>query len=287
VLAFLLRVSPRWVDEMKIPFVDGRHFLPNEASPGAAIVNETFAKTDHHGENPVGHSLERSSDEGPRYRFQIVGLVQDARYRSMREAILPTAYVPLHSRGDDGALQAIGNASIIVRTAGQNPLQLAPMLRQTVPRVRPEFRISRIRTQEEIDDSHTVRERLLTMLAGFFSAVALMLAGVGLYGVLHYSVLQRHREIGIRIALGAQGRNIARLVAAEVTAMVAVGAVAGVALGMISERYLESLFCQAKPTDVAKLAFPSLSILGAALLAAVIPVIRVVRVDPATMLRAE
>jgi putative ABC transport system permease protein len=128
---------------------------------------------------------------------------------------------------------------------------------------------------------------LLAMLAGFFSAVALMLAGVGLYGVLHYSVIERHREIGIRIAVGAQGRNIARLVTAEVFAVVAVGAVAGVALGMISERYLESLFYQAKPTDVAMVAFPSLCILGAALLAAVIPVIRAVRVDPATMLRAE
>jgi predicted permease len=287
VLAFFLRVSPGWVDEMKIPFVDGRDFLPNETSPGAAIVNETFAKTYFHGDNPVGRSFERASDEGRRYRFQIVGLVRDARYRSMREAILPTAYVPLHSRGDDGALQPIGNASIIVRTAGENPLQLAPMLRQEVPRVRPEFRVSRIRTQQEINDSHTVRERLLAMLAGFFSAIALMLAGVGLYGVLHYSVLQRHREIGIRIAVGAQGRNIARLVTAEVFAMVAVGAVAGVALGMISVRYLESLFYQAKPTDVAMLAFPLLSILGAALLAAVIPVIRAVRIDPATMLRAE
>jgi predicted permease len=287
VLAFFLRVSPGWVDEMSIPFVDGRDFLPDETSPGAAIVNETFAKTYFHGENPVGQSFERADDEGLRHRFQIVGLARDARYRSMREAILPTAYVPLHSRRDDGALQVIGNASIIVRTTGQNPLQLAPMLRQAVPRVRPEFRVSRIRTQQEINDSHTVRERLLAMLAGFFSAVALILAAVGLYGVLHYSVIQRHREIAIRMAVGAQGRNIARLVTAEVFAMIAVGAVAGVALGMISERYLESLFYQVKPTDVAMLAFPSVSILGVALLAAMIPVIRAVRVDPATMLRAE
>jgi ABC-type antimicrobial peptide transport system permease subunit len=153
--------------------------------------------------------------------------------------------------------------------------------------VRPEFRVSRIRTQQEINDSHTVRERLLAMLAGFFSVVALLLAGVGLYGVLHYSVLQRHREIGIRIAVGAQGRNIARLVTAEVFFMVAVGAVTGVALGMMSVRYLESLFYQVKATDLTMLAFPALSILGAALLAAVIPVMRAVQIDPARMLRAE
>jgi predicted permease len=285
ILAFFLRVSPGWVDEMKIPFVDGRDFLPSETSPGAAIVNETFAKTYFHGENPVGKFFERASDEGPRYRFQVVGLVRDARYRSMREAILPTAYVPLHSRGADA--QPIRNASIIVRTASQNPLQLASMLRQEVPRVRPEFRVSRIRTQQEINDSHTVRERLLAMLAAFFSVVALLLAGVGLYGVLHYSVLQRHREIGIRMAVGAQGRNIARLVTAEVLAMVAVGAVAGVAAGMMSVRYLESLFYQVKATDVTMLAFPALSILAAALLASIIPVMRAVQIDPARMLRAE
>jgi predicted permease len=285
ILAFFLRVSPGWVNEMKIPVVDGRDFLPSETSPGAAIVNETFAKTYFHGENPVGKFFERASDEGPRYRFQVVGLVRDARYRSMREAILPTAYVPLHSRGDDA--QPIRNASIIVRTASQNPLQLASMLRQEVPRVRPEFRVSRIRTQQQINDSHTVRERLLAMLAAFFSAVALLLAGVGLYGVLHYSVLQRHREIGIRMAVGAQGGNIARLVTAEVFAMVAVGAVAGVAAGMMCVRYLESLFYQVEATDVTMLAFPALSILAAALLASIIPVMRAVQIDPARMLRAE
>jgi putative ABC transport system permease protein len=287
VLAFFLRVSPGWVDEMKIPFLDGRDFLPNETSPGAAIVNETFAKTYFHGDNPVGKTFERASDEGPRYRFQIVGLVRDARYRSMREAILPTAYIPLHSLGEDGGLRPLGNASIIARTAGQNPLQLASMLRQEVPRMRSEFRVSRIRTQQEINDSHTVRERLLAMLAGFFSVVALLLAGIGLYGVLHYSVLQRHREIGIRMAVGAQGRNIAGLVMVEVFSMVLVGAVAGLAIGMMSVRYMESLFYQVKATDATMLAFPSAAILAAALLAAVAPVIRAVRIDPSAMLREE
>ena len=121
----------------------------------------------------------------------------------------------------------------------------------------------------------------------FFAGVALLLAGIGLYGVLHYSVVQRQKEIGIRIAVGAQGNNIARLVTVEVFAMVTAGALAGLALGMVSVRYIESLFYQVKATDVSTLAFPSLAILGAALLAAVVPVIRAVRIDPATTLRAE
>jgi ABC-type antimicrobial peptide transport system permease subunit len=135
--------------------------------------------------------------------------------------------------------------------------------------------------------AQTVRERLLAMLALFFAAVALLLAGIGLYGVLDYSVLQRRREIGIRIAIGAQAGDIVRRVTAEVFSMVLAGALAGLALGMASVRYIETLFYQVKATDVGMLALPSLAILAAAILAAVPPVIRAVRIDPVKMLRAE
>jgi putative ABC transport system permease protein len=108
-----------------------------------------------------------------------------------------------------------------------------------------------------------------------------------LYGVLHYSVLQRRREIGIRMAIGAQAGGVARLVTGEVFAMVLVGAVAGIALGMVSVRYVESLFYQVKATDLQMLALPSLAILGGALLAALRPVVQAVRIEPASMLRAE
>ncbi|MGC0771815.1 MAG: FtsX-like permease family protein, partial [Candidatus Acidiferrum sp.] len=127
----------------------------------------------------------------------------------------------------------------------------------------------------------------LATLALFFAVVALLLAGVGLYGVLHYSVLQRRREIGIRIAVGAQAGGIARVVTLEVFSMVLVGAIAGVGLGMASVRYIESLFYQVKATDLQMLALPALAILAGALLAALRPVMRAVRIDPATMLRVE
>ncbi len=147
--------------------------------------------------------------------------------------------------------------------------------------------MSRIRTQMEINQSHTVRERLLATLALFFAIVALLLAGVGLYGVLHYSVLQRRREIGIRMAVGARAGGVARLVTLDVLAMVLVGAIAGVALGMLSVRYVESLFYQVKATDFEMLAIPALAILVGAFLAALRPVIQAVRIDPASILRAE
>ena len=125
------------------------------------------------------------------------------------------------------------------------------------------------------------------MLALFFAVVALLLAGVGLYGVLDYSVLQRRREIGIRMAIGAQARDIARRVTADVFSMVLAGALAGLALGMASVRYIETLLYQVKATDLTMLAVPSLTILAGALLAALPAVFRAVRIDPVTMLRAE
>jgi ABC-type antimicrobial peptide transport system permease subunit len=120
----------------------------------------------------------------------------------------------------------------------------------------------------------------------FFAAVALLLAGIGLHGVLDYSVLQRRREIGIRMAIGAQG-GIARLVTKDVLFMVVVGAIAGVGLGTGSVRYIETLLYEVQPVSLATLALPSLTILVAALLAALPAVFHAVRIDPVTMLRAE
>src|SRR5207248_678977 len=173
-----------------------------------------------------------------------VGVVRDAPYRDLREPILPVAYVPFHSLDGNGAARPLREGTFVVRSAAIDPMALASILRREVPRARPEFRVANIRTQQEIDDSHTVRERLLAMLALFFATVALLLAGVGLYGVLDYSVLQRRREIGIRIAVGAQAGDIARRVTADVSWMVGVGALAGLALGLASVRYIEALLYQ-------------------------------------------
>ncbi|HKV54850.1 MAG TPA: ABC transporter permease [Candidatus Binataceae bacterium] len=278
-LAYFLPVSPGWLDTMRIPLLDGRDFRPEDTHPGVAIVNEAFAKEYFDGQDPVGKSFARGKEH-----LDIVGFVRDARYRNMREPITATAYVPLRVAASG---EALSRATFLVRTAASNPLALASMLRREVPRARSEFRVSNIRTQEEIDRSQTVRERLLAMLALFFAVVALLLAGIGLYGVLDYSVFQRRREIGIRMAIGAQAGAVARLVTVDVFSMVLLGAFAGVALGLASARYLETLLYEVKATDVGMLALPALMILAAALLAALPAVIRAVRIDPATTLRAE
>jgi len=283
VLAYFLAVSPGWIDTMKIPFMDGRDFRPSDTWPGAAIVNETFVKQFFEGRSPIGQSIATYGDR----TCKVVGVVRDAPYRSVREPILPVAFVPFHRIDEHGAPQPLRDATFMVRTAGANPLALESILRREVPRARAEFRVSNIRTQAELVRVQTLRERLLAMLGLFFAGVALLLAGVGLYGVLDYSVLQRRREIGIRMAIGAQAGSIARLVTVEIFAMVVVGGIAGVGLGMASVRYISALLYQVRAGDVGMIVLPSVTILAAALLAALPAVLRALRIDPAAMLRAE
>jgi predicted permease len=286
-LAYFLGVSPGWIETMKIPLIDGRDFRPSDTSPGLAIVNTAFAREYFNGENPIGKSFEKTAPEGRLVRFEIVGMTADSRYRNMREPITPTAYIRFNSTDAHGELMAISEGTFIVRTASSNPLALALILRREIPGTRTAFHISNIRTQAEIDQAQTVREQLLARLALFFGAVALLLAGIGLYGVLDYSVLQRRREIAIRIALGAQVGRSARGVTAGAFSMVFAGALAGVALGFASVRFIQTLLYEVKPNNPRMLAIPALTILTAALLAALPPVIRAVRIDPATTLRAE
>jgi putative ABC transport system permease protein len=282
VLAYFMMASPGWLGQMKIPFLAGNDLRANDTTPGTAIVNETFVKQYLHGENPIGQSFVKD-----KLSFRIVGVVRDTPYRGLREPILPVAFVPFHQLDAKGAPRPIREFTFVVRTQSANPLALASTLRREVARAQPGFRVSNARTQLQLVQAQTVRERLLAMLGLFFAAVSLLLAGVGLYGVLDYSVLQRRKEIGIRMAIGAQPVSIARLVTTDVLWMVAAGALAGVALGLVSARYIETLFYQVKATDPAMLAIPALAIVAAAMLAALPAVIHALRIDPVTMLRSE
>jgi predicted lysophospholipase L1 biosynthesis ABC-type transport system permease subunit len=276
---------------MGMRLLAGRDFRTSDVSPGSAIVNETFAKEFFQEVDPVGRWFEKASDDGSRVRCQVVGVVADAPYRSLRGPILPVAYMPLRelasAGGGKGVLQAQHNTTFLVRTEAKNPMALAAELRRTVWQARAGLRVSNARLQQDLIDAQTVRERLLAMLGVFFAGVALLLAGIGLYGVLNYSVLQRRREIGIRVAVGAHRGAIARLVTGSVFSMVAVGVVAGVALGLASARYMQSLFFQVKASDVSMLAVPSAVILAVAIVATVPAVLRALRVDPVEILRVE
>ena len=286
---YFLSVSPDWLATIKIPLLAGRDFRNEDAYPRVAIVNESFAKKYFDGQNPIGKSFEKDEGRNPsrRVRVEIIGYVKDARYRNMRDAIPATVYFPFRSVDEKGAPVQKYPGTFLVRTASADPLALASMLRKAVPAARSEFRVSNIRTQQELVDQHTVRDRLLALLGAFFALVALVLAAVGLYGVLDYSVLQRRREIGIRMALGAQPLNLAWRVSVGIFSMLLLGSAVGLALGLLSERYIESLLFGVKVTDWRILAAPAITILVSAILAAILPIVHAIRIDPVTMVRAE
>jgi predicted permease len=279
---WLVNVSPGWLAAMRIPLIDGRDFRPEDTSPKVAIVNRAFAKRYFPGRNPIGKSFGNGDGKQPQ---KIVGVVGDARYTDMRGPIPPTAYVPFRSLDPNGPPRS--TADLVVRTTTANPLVLASILRRELSRANPGLRVSNTLTQQELVDAQTLRERLLAMLALFFAAVALLLAGIGLYGVLEYSVHSRRREIAIRLAIGAPSADIARRITFAVFAMVLTGAASGLALGLGSARYLNTLLFQVKSTDLSSLAIPTSAMLATALAAALPAVFHAIATDPAETLRAE
>ena len=282
--AWFINVSPGWLATMEIPLFAGRDIHGADLSPGVALINEAFARQFFGNENAVGKWFAGTTGWMKGQRFQVIGVVGDARYRDLRQPVLPVAYTPFRRTDASGTMQG---GTFVVRTSASNPLALASLLRSEIPRARPEFRVSNIRTQQQLIDSQTIRERLLAILARFFGAIALLLAGVGLYGVLDYSVFQRRREIGIRMAIGAQPRELAVHVTARFFWMVLLGAGAGFAVSLSSVRYIEPLLYQVQPTALPVLLIPVLAMMAAALIAALPAVIHAVKIDAATLLRAD
>jgi ABC-type antimicrobial peptide transport system permease subunit len=274
---------------MKIPLVSGRDFRSEDTSPGSAIVNETFAKTFFPGRDPIGRTFERSANIflGTANRYKIVGVTQDVPDHDLREPNLAVFYFPFSEIGANSAPKAVDWATFTIHTDAQNPLALANSLRQIIAERNSGLRVSNITTQLDLVRDQTIRERLIATLAAFFAAVALLLAGIGLYALLNYSVLQRRREIGIRMAIGSSRAGIVRLVTLDVLVMIVLGGCAGVALGLGAARYVESLFYQVKATDADIIALPACAILLTALVATLPAVLRALRTDPTEILRAE
>jgi predicted permease len=284
---YFLDVSAGFFEAMRIGFVDGRDFRPGDLPPrlkehdqplaGVGIVNEAFARTYFDGQNPVGRSVGVWQSKDVAAPMQIVGYVRDAAYSRVREPNRPTVYVPIQER-DWGAF--------IVRTSG-DPRALAPILRRAVHEARSEFTVRNIDIQSALVRRQMIRERLLAILSFFFATVALVLAAIGLYGVLNYSVIQQRREIGIRIALGAPSAHVVRRVTTGMLAMVCLGLVIGLAGAVASARFVETLLFEVKTTDIRMVIAPILALLVTAALAALPPAIRAVRTDPARTLRSD
>ena len=207
-------------------------------------------------------------------------MVGDAKYRELREPAPPTVYVPLGGFGPFLGLTLQVRSAVPVA-------RLLPQLRSELSRVYPALEIADVADQKVLVDNTMLRERLLALLAGFFALVSLALAVIGLYGVMSYSVVQRTREIGIRVALGARVFTVLRSVLTDVFVVTGVGLVAGLAGGILLARFVRSLLFEVTPYDLASVSLPVVVLLAATLAAAVIPASRAARVDPNEALRYE
>jgi putative ABC transport system permease protein len=217
----------------------------------------------------------RFQEDDPRtMQHEVVGVVADARY-DLRAPAAPILYVPLRTSG-----------TLQLRVSG-DPSAFGVRLRQRASAVAPALRVTTITTQDAVVDQTLIRERLLAGLSGFFAAVGLVLVGVGLYGVLSYSVLARTREIGIRMALGASARSVVTGIVKDIGVAIVAGTAVGLIGGAYLSRFVESLLFEVRPSEAVSTVLPLAVFLSAALVATALPAWRATRIAPVVALRRE
>ena len=273
-----LAVSPQFFRTMGTRLLDGREFQAHDtdaANPIPLIVNDTFARRYLPGERAVGRRLTTTS-RGQTIAYEIVGVAADTRDGSVRGEMTPYIFSPIGDAG--GAVQV--RSALDART-------LADHLRMELPRVHPSLRLVDVTRQSSLVGNALLSERLLAVLSGFFAALGLALAAVGLYGVSSHAVVRRTREIGIRLTLGARPAAIVRTVLGRVAMAVAAGTVAGLLGGSYFARFVQTLLFEIEPVSLSSLGLPVLCLAGVSLVAAWFPARRATRVDPAEALRME
>jgi predicted permease len=276
--ANLARVTPGFFETMKIPLLAGRTFTFGDFDaerPSVVIVNESFSKRYFGGQPAVGSRLDLRWG-GPLAPHEVVGIAADTRY-DLRKPPAPTIYVLVPLQGFD---------TLQVRVAG-DATTTAARIREEVRAVTPLLRVTSVTSHAAMVDRTLVRERLLAVLSGFFAVVGLVLTAVGMYGTLSYAVVQRTREIGIRVALGARAVGAVRSVLTDSARTVLIGSACGLAGGLYASRFVEAMLFEVAARDVWSLAIPFGALLLATFVAAVVPAWRAARVDPVIALRNE
>jgi putative ABC transport system permease protein len=270
---------------MGIRLVQGRTFTPHDeqGGPPLAIVNETLARQMFKGENPVGHRIKPDiafgdSDEAP--MREIVGVVGDVKSSSIGGAAVPEVYAP------QTPTDFIGEMTVVVRTQN-DPNALVSTLRSLVATKDKDLPLRNIKTLDQYVSASISAPRFETLLLGTFAALACVLTAIGLYGVVSYSVTQRNREMGIRIALGAQRASILRMVVREGFLLAVIGTGVGLAASFFAVRLVRGLLFGVGITDPVTFVTVPLMMIAIALLASYVPARRATRVDPMVVLREE
>jgi predicted permease len=291
-----LSVGPNYFAAMGMPLVAGREFTAQDErlsdpntnvqtaqtgqAPLAAVINQAMARYFFGADNPIGKrfNLEGGANQG--LSLEVVGVVRDAKYRELREAAPRTFYLAW--------LQQPGNAdqTFQLRTSGATP-NLAALIRHAAEELDPKLQIVGLGTMNERIDELLVQERIIAQLAGFFSLFALLLASLGLYGIMSQAVARRTHEIGIRMALGAQPGAVVSLVLRESMSLVALGVLLGLGAAVLTTRLVATLLYGLTPTDPLTVSFAVLLLIAVAALAGYLPARKASQVDPLVALRCE
>jgi len=274
--------TPGWFETMGTPLVTGRDFVDSDrvGAPLVAIVNQAFVRRYQLGRRPIGRTI-RIGESNGETRYEIVGLVGDSAYTSPRDGMMATMYVPIAQTEPENFRDTViltinaarGQRAAVERAA-------AAALTQTEPAVAFTFR-----TFDQFIDATVTQERLIAMLSSFFGGLALLLAGIGLYGIVAQAVRTRQGEIGLRMALGAQPAGIVRLVFRRVGVLIVVGLALGLAASLWAAQFVGPLLFQVEARDPATFAAAAGVLVAAGVLAAWLPARRAARLDPATVLR--
>ena len=281
-LTYINLLSPSWFQTMGTRLIAGRDFTDRDVAGSAAvaIVNDAFARKFFDGRNPLGRRVvQPGSPTRPALDREIVGYAADAVYGALREPIPPTMYLPLAQQSEPPS-----SMSVSVRAAGGSPALLTKSLAAALTGTNKDIAITFRMLSEQVDAA-LIQERVVAMLSGFFGGLALLLAGLGLYGVTSYAVGRRRTEIGIRMALGAAPRGVVGMVLRRVALLVGIGVALGAGISVWAARFVTTLLYGLQPRDPATLALAALLLSFIGAIAAWIPARRASRIDPAEVLR--
>jgi predicted permease len=262
---------------LRTPVLEGREFTlrDDRTAPRVAIVNRAFAERFFPEGHPVGRQISIDGDRAP---VQIVGVAKDARSQSLREPAMPAVYVPFFQRGETLS------GTFEVHTTGSLAQVVSELRREIQPLAAGAVQVRPLTAQVE---RTLVQERLVATLAGGFGALALILACIGLYGLLAYTVARRTREIGIRMALGAERAHVLRIMINDAMRLLACGIGLGLPAAWMASRWVSSLLFGLTPTDPATILAATALLAAFGLLAGFLPAVRASRVDPSVALRYE
>jgi putative ABC transport system permease protein len=276
------QVGPRYFSTLGVPVLLGREITEDDRAGGrtVCVINETFAKRFFAGRNPLGlHVTQEYADQ--RHAYEIIGVVRDSRQNRLRAEIEHRLYVPAAQPA-----ASISAATFIIRPRGDGSSVLADV-RRAIQQAEPKMPIGRAATVSDAIDERIVQDRLLARLSIAFGVVAVLLAAMGLYGVLSYGVARRTNEIGIRKALGARQGTLIAMIVRETGWLLAVGVIAGAALSVAAIRLITSRLYGLSPSDPVTLVVATVALAIVALIATLMPAYRAARVDPLVALRYE